>query len=818
MNAVVFSLKFQLCLVLLSSMLFLPLHAEASVKNNGGCSAEHAETTGEEYFTILGTPDLFLGAGDTTKIDAEAISSIDMHTSVYVLEKGEDVSLIKTTKNLLNGEPICGGVATRDILPRNTNSADARKVANTIEWENPKTGKLEILQNNTPHKIILKSNPSDESDATKVSLYDKPDESSRIRTGATVFGVFYYYDERIDENGEDWYWIAGETPRQPTEFSGWIPGKHALFWESQISIYYNDEDTDANIYATPESAENFDSEQILAAKPSDYVERSSGPDVVSDENIARFPVLNEEPLMEESKIGGKSLYRVGFFADSDQVQDSSVRAKNQGLIKNVDMVFLLDNTLSMTKYFPYVVEGVQNSTSLINNYNADQGLDIEVRYGAALYGDYLSDEALPGDIQFEVIADFSYAGYAKHFNRLVDIAEGNDYFEDELNDRPEAGLAGIVEAINQMQWSDSSQFRVLVWIGDHGSREVGNSETVDIEQVIDAVNANNVMVLPINVSGQFDAKWNKEFVRQGDIIAGTRGVGDSPLATRIAYESDGTEDFNNTLSFIEEVVIGTYTTSVVVSESVQTGGTITETISRRQDLLDLIPAGKTDVVAMSSVLCEMVFGESGCQTVRTKGQFMTEGFVTFDEQQRNFDFWINLTYPQLEGLALALRSLCKGFEQNNIVTNLESAMVGIQTTFGGDAYRSDIPIGKYLRRHIFLPAEHFPSILESTPDDINELWELARDLDTRNNTTDETQRIARPVCKSAALLSLALQNKRLIDPANDLVLNEARNSINSYSWKPIGNDRVLDFNWDWAQGGNNSYYYLPVNFFPENVE
>ena len=200
--------------------------------------------------------------------------------------------------------------------------------------------------------------------------------------------------------------------------------------------------------------------------------------------------------------------------------------------------------------------------------------------------------------------------------------------------------------------------------------------------------------------------------------------------------------------------------------------------------------------------------------------WMHEGFVRCDEKLGNCDFWVNLTYDDLDLLSRFMQLTCRGFERSSVRRNIEQAMTLVTSTLGGEQYRPDIPVGEFLRRYLFLPANHFPSILESTPDWIEEQWQRARDADTRNGTYEATLRIADPICRSAELLGLAFDGKRLADPDTDLVrassLSDDSRGV-EYSWVVVDEDRILDHDWEWSQGGENNYFFLPTDFLPRRT-
>jgi len=794
------------------------------ISEDGRCSPDVPEVSSAsgddenpvEYFTLVDSPRLYTDADDDRTLDPGAFALLEMHTALLKVEETGFRMLFRSQRKLLGDAFVCAWIDKADVLPI-LSKPQPITVGTPIDWTDPETGKTRTLENPLPLKAVLRSNPeSDPDDATVVQIYDKPTITSSPRTDASVFGIYLIYAER-EVAGSFWYWIAGDEPHVPTRFAGWVPADHLLLWESQLSLYFNAQTSGTAIYVDPEFAASADPSGLIADRPADYRERSNGEPMLNEDgeavaNIARFPILNEET----SGAGrGQTVYRIGFFGDSGQVEASSERGRKQQNVRRIDMLFVLDNTLSMTEYFPHVVSAVRSSADRIAAINASEGYDVEVKYAAAVYGDYFDRGASPDAMQFQVISKLGSPGYTEHLGRLSAIADSGDYYKDALADKPEAGLAGIARGIRELQWSEGTEFKVVVWIGDHGSRERGSAERTGIPEVRDLLVANDVLLLPINVGGRFDGIWNGEFIRQGNELAAVRG-----LETAITHDSDGRADYAETESEIEEAIANLYVSSLAASIAIREGTDIERTLAEREELLELdIPAAEGDVRRISTAICEMAFGNVGCQNAARSGQFMGEGYVRYDERLANYDFWVNLDYFELDILGRIMQLTCRGFERSTVKRNIEQAMLLLTTTLGGDQYRPDVPVGEFLRRYIFLPANHFPSILESTPDRIEEQWQQARDADTREDTNERTLRIADPICRSAALLGLAFDSKRLVDPATDLVrvadLTESANS--EFAWTVRDNARVLDFNWEWSQGGENNYFYLPVDFFPSRV-
>jgi len=822
----VMSAKFRLTckfgLVALVLLSLIPFRASAGEYDIvGNCSADFEMPKSrsiDPLFSIVGEPMLYIGAFDDTEMELSVSERIQMHTQLIPISEDNDRVEVVTRKKVLDGRRICAWISKEDVLD---NEARPVQVGTPVEWTDPVTGEMKTLLNPLALKALLRSNPQYESDgATEVIIYDKPIITSNQRTSALVFGVYKIYAERETDSGH-WYWIAGEDPHYPTKFAGWIPDHHVLLWESQLSLYFNDESDKAAIFATRNHAIVSDENAVIGTRPKNFKERSlgiEGEDTL-DVNLPRFPILNEERSASNE---GRAIYRIGFFGNDESIGtgeaenvNSSRRAKVQLSLKNIDILFLIDNTLSMTEYFNSVVQAVKNSTEEINRINDDNGYEIKVKFAAATYGDYLDQSANIDSMQFEIVSRLGRPGNTDHLDRLTAIAATpGSHYRDAIGDKPEAGMAGIIRGIEDLQWTADSLYKVVVWIGDHGSREVGNVENVSVADVRQVIIDNNVLLLPINVSGRYAPRWNSQFIRQGDQMSDD-GRG---LRTFLAHDGGPSDDYDTAQEYIEQAIYTLYKSTLLTHTALREQTDISQTIFERPELLDLgIPAAETDVKQISQSLCQMAFGSKGCDTIKEEGQFMTEGYVRYDDGDRNYDFWVNMPEDQLELLQRVLESTCKGFERNNVKKYVENAMTLAQNAMEGERYRSDIPIGEYLRRFFLLPRGHFPSFLESTPERIEEAWQEARDLDVENGDLARTSAIADPICRSSTMLDLVINQKRVADPDVDVVRTTSITGKDSYYWSVKDESQLIEFDWEWAQGGENNYIYLPVSYLPGSI-
>ena len=206
-------------------------------------------------------------------------------------------------------------------------------------------------------------------------------------------------------------------------------------------------------------------------------------------------------------------------------------------------------------------------------------------------------------------------------------------------------------------------------------------------------------------------------------------------------------------------------------------------------------------------------GEKIFQIAYLDAGTVREGFVRYNERAKNYALWVDLSQQQLEMLQIIFRNVCRGFDRGNVRRQLERAMLQVQHAFSLDEdYSADTPLGLYLRRFLFLPSQHFLGFLESTPDRIADVWEDARQKD--NGGFEFTGPIADPVCRSAKLLDLVLDSKRVEDINYDIQPSRLVDDRATYAWSVADDSKVHDFDWEVVQSGEMASYYIPVEYLP----
>ena len=719
-----------------------------------------------------------------------------------LLDQNDDRVLLSTI-NVPNQQ--CVWVETAHVLigraalrVKDLNPRDVRRTKTGVEIKNPLLVKALVRSN--PNLPIASS--MTKWDGRKAPIYDHPDASRPPVAEVGIFGLFSVYKIVKDSIGGDWLYISNEDPYAQKAVSGWIQRDNVYLWESQISLYFSDtNERPLDIFSDAQSAVRNDKQFTIASRRPDHRYPPA-------RNTPRFPILGQQELGN-----GTMLYEIAMIAESCEASDRcrsvesiDVASNDFGRLhqraKNLDILFVIDNTESMQKYFGPVIDGIRAVAGASGGHR--------IRFAAAVYGDYRTPAAQISNLDFELI-NFGRPNDHSHLNKLYRIKP----FVDHLRDHPEAGFAGLVRATRSAAWAEDAATRVVFWIGDHGNRDVGQNETLSAKDVRDALVAKKVSVFfAINVAGRFDQGWDSHdrFVQQAAEIVELsklprdRAIGGLPAARTYTKVNPGQE---NTTHFVSNHIKAALDAVAEARELVANAGTL----PIRGGGARQIPGYNTPESDLASEgrLSSAILRANGLSTAaigRVLGakQYMTTGYVRADKSSNNLTFWITLDEYKLVHLRSLIDSMCSLQISSDISHHFPAMLVNLAAAVSGDSFvdRRE-SINDFLARVLFLPTRHFPTILNNTPDELNNLWKEDMRSPARSAFRNE-------VCKSAFLLNQVANGRRIsladLEPKDPLMT----------IWGPkLG---VVPATFDWRSSLNDGivYYTIPVNYLPGNVE
>ena len=223
----------------------------------------------------------------------------------------------------------------------------------------------------------------------------------------------------------------------------------------------------------------------------------------------KFPILFDKRRKTEkspsSHVPQLQIAFIGKLCDGGNGNGSKMCTENDNMytqslsnLRSADVVFLIDGSKSMKKYFAYVAESLSKFTSgYIGN--------PDYRFGVAIYGDYLSKNFTNiGDpIDFKVVRDLKPV-ISSNFENIENTALLPN---DALKDKPEAVHAAVFTAAQSFLWAQDKP-HYIIHIADHGDRKYPT------EKVFRELSKNNIFYIPIAVEGEEIRRESDDFIKQ----------------------------------------------------------------------------------------------------------------------------------------------------------------------------------------------------------------------------------------------------------------------------------------------------------------
>lgn len=419
-------------------------------------------------------------------------------------------------------------------------------------------------QNSLSVKAVL-SNLNLEGDQG-VPVYAGPTAAEPMPDRLRLFEFYSVFDvaqgQVRGENRQATHFLIGQASDLGDQrLMGWVHAEDVYLWNSRMAVFFNDVET---AFGWPRP--DLEGEPILEA--GDIAEQP-------DANRERMPVVSMTPTSREVQTAANSLRADertalnfsrlvdGYFVvtraqacrpgQTDCVTGAEFareRAAYQAQVdalRRIDLLFLVDATESMERYFPAVAEAVEIFAR--ERLRRGAASDIDLRVAVAVYGDYVGSRAGIDDVAFEVVTRFHDPSVGGgELQRLRDFATAyaRRAPRDTHGDFREASLAALVRAARDADWRPDAGLRTIVHLADHGSRDAGATsgegrstlvETLSTRDAVDALTLGELVYIPISVlgrgpsEGQAGARARAAFVDQARDILRKTGLDDTVLQT-----------------------------------------------------------------------------------------------------------------------------------------------------------------------------------------------------------------------------------------------------------------------------------------------
>jgi hypothetical protein len=641
---------------------------------------------------------------------------------------------------------------------------------------------------------------------------------------ARVFGIYYVYKvyvyrppgtggpESSPGKEQHWIYVAGSKPTDIAPLSGWINADDTYLWDTQVSLYYNPKSKAAvDIYADMTAMRAKDPKQRIGSRP----EQDMAP---PDRNIPRFPVL---PIGTDN-LGialnaTETAYRIGFFGLTcledgtcnvgfAPIGDLSRIAELMRDGKHIEALFVVDNTKSMSSYFHPVANAVRSVVADVSRKVST------VRFAAAAYGDYDDVSADRTRMSFNL---FPLEGSTSALDKLAALPT---YDKDEMHDYPEAGFAAIVNAVERTRWSPDAAARIVIWIGDHGNRRVGDRENIGPGDVRKVLKDNNIILfVPINVAGDYKPEFNNLFISDAsEILELSKPEADRTINSfnRVFDTHQGGTQLKDTSKAADQVrdivdfaFQGTKDFDTWI-HCKRGGCPASATPSAPGGMVNGLPV----TVLYKGLLKAKGFSMEALDLLFKSQSLMTDGYLRYNKKDRATDFWVSFPPDTLRNLQNTSERLCEALQSSEVQGPFESTFFMLTQAVSGDPYDpSKESINDFLERVFHIPKENFSDLFNRTTVDFSAWWSGRAIGGIPGATPAQADKLRASVCRSILLLSAVANNERI--ELSDLKLVDSRTG----RWE-VANPARKTFKWQFELENGVRLYFVPMSYMPGSAE
>jgi len=245
-----------------------------------------------------------------------------------------------------------------------------------------------------------------------------------------------------------------------TDVAGWMTKSHLTSWDSRLClepaygsfIAKRYPDRTADVYATERLLNAWSNSGHVNTKG--RVKKFNLESSMLDPYTMRMPILStpKDNLGKTTKVATVGNVAGEQITDADKAKWTRELQKLVEQQKNVNVVFVVDATLSMKPYYKSVAESIQR----IVKQNLTSGFNSKLRFGAVVYRDYAD-----GD---EAYDSFRLTSDEKALEKWLLKVQ----CKSKDTDLPEAQFNGIIEGMKKIGLQ-KGQSNIMILIGDAGN-------------------------------------------------------------------------------------------------------------------------------------------------------------------------------------------------------------------------------------------------------------------------------------------------------------------------------------------------------------
>jgi hypothetical protein len=319
-----------------------------------------------------------------------------------------------------------------------------------------------------------------------------------------VFDFYFVYKRYVDPASSIGYVLLGLTPTVPDTAApsdsilGWVPESRIIEWPSRLAVEFNKSTLTQRTNRVPPGSRAHGGGGALIYGTRENLEASlygsagaTGtilpPVAWEDTRVTswpseamRFPVLSQYQASSNSLSG--TVYQVAYMGDSvEYVTDAGAQlgslpveapVHDRTLTEpvNLDLLFVIDSTGSMRKYFDSVMSAVTRISRKPAVAYLGEGLPQPLfRYSVLLYRDYVDEDGLPSPPDSYLTRTLVFTADASDVTDFL-AAEKRQLCRGCGGDEPEAIYHGLMTALRQANSSTiDSSYKAVILLGDMGN-------------------------------------------------------------------------------------------------------------------------------------------------------------------------------------------------------------------------------------------------------------------------------------------------------------------------------------------------------------
>jgi hypothetical protein len=648
-----------------------------------------------------------------------------------------------------------------------------------------------LNQNSIPKKamaLVSLDNAKDElakDDIEKYKLYYGPN-TQKIKGAANKFEIYYVLKEvegkkllsRVDK-------LSGSQVALDVSVAGWMANFHITNWDSRLCLEISSKisaqteykDYEIPVFPTVAKLETFMDEGITNTDGA--IMRNSIRTTVPDPYVMRMPILDN--IDDGMK---KRVATIGSLEKStDQTEVAGLMRKLQeakNKLENVNMVFIIDGTASMTQYY----KAVANSLKKIIQNNELLRTNNKLRFGLVIYRDYADGKSA---VEVERLT----ANYETILDKiLTTICFSAD------KDLPEAQYNGIISGIQKVGFN-KDQSNIVVLIGDAGNHNP-DPEGKTLEQVCKVLKDYEASLIAFQVVNGRDQSYTDFNFDAQDMLLKTgalytnssQNVKLLAINLKNSYKLNFTSMNNSSKEVPDLFMFGSFTyatgsqamsTNILEENIVSTTREYLDWVENIKSLCEGVKTGNTDKYSEDIIKYlkeKLGLTDSDIQKLKKIKEFSFIGFTSAKFYNKDADCYLPVVFlskTELDLLVESFQDFRFGVQSvEDKKNNLKKALIQQTMKMLGEINEDNI-VNKSM----------------------NEIWEII---------------LAIPFDRKGKYGKLSTVKLRDLNKVSE---KEFENFINDFEIK-IKGFKIDSFNKYQFQTGNQWFYWVPLSSFPGN--